>query len=314
MKNRSMAVLAGVAVLLAAAAVPGVSGPQKSREFAQRHAEWAQRMAEEHARWAEEMADVDFDWEQEPVVVFAGDESGWLGVTIEEVTAERVKEQKLPAERGVYVREVSEESPAAKAGLKAGDVITEFNGQPVEGTMQFRRLVRETPVGRTVKLTVWRDGRSQTISVQLGNAGERMSHGIRVEPPNFDFRVEVPRVEGFGMISRAPMLGIQADDLSGQLGSYFGAPEGEGVLVREVVSGSPAEKGGLKAGDVIIKVDGQRVRSTSELRSQLREKRETKTVALGVIRKGAETTVNVEIEQPKPPERRARTISRRTAI
>ena len=112
--------------------------------------------------------------------------------------------------------------------------------------------------------------------------------------------------------------------MSGQLGSYFGAPEGEGVLVREVVSGSPAEKGGLKAGDVIIKVDGKRVRSTSELRSQLREKRESKdaetgrvnakTVALSVIRKGAETTVNVEIEQPKPIERRARTISRRTAI
>jgi len=94
---------------------------------------------------------------------FAGmdGESGWLGVGVDEVTAERAKELKLPAERGVLVTEVQADSPAAKAGLKVNDVITEFNGQRVEGTAQLRRLIRETPSGRTVQLTIWREGRTQ---------------------------------------------------------------------------------------------------------------------------------------------------------
>jgi len=79
-----------------------------------------------------------------------------------------------------------------------------------------------------------------------------------------------------------------------------------------VNSGSPAEKAGLKAGDVIVKVAGERIRNSSELRAKLREKREQKTVAIGVVRKGAEMSFNVEVEQPKPPERR--TISRRVTL
>src|SRR3989442_15278466 len=93
---------------------------------------------------------------------------GWLGVTIAEVTADKAKELKLPAARGVILSRVEADSPAAKAGLKANDVITEFNGQRVEGTLQFRRLIRETPGGRTVQLTFWRDGRAQSVSVELG--------------------------------------------------------------------------------------------------------------------------------------------------
>jgi S1-C subfamily serine protease len=158
---------------------------------------------------------------------------------------------------------------------------------------------------------VWRDGRSQTLSAQLGSAGEHMMRGLRISPP--DVHIEMPDFGSIGMMLRTPLLGIQADDISGQLGSYFGVPDGEGILVREVREDSPAAKAGLKAGDVIIKVDGDRVRTTSDLRAKLREKRESKTVALGVIRKGAEISLNVEIEQPKPRER-SRVISRRTAL
>src|SRR2546426_792502 len=96
-----------------------------------------------------------------------------LGVETAEVNAEKTKELKLPAERGVLLTEIVPDSPAAKAGLKANDVVTEFNGQRVEGAAQFRRLIRETPAGRTVQLTVWRDGRSQTISVTLGESEQR---------------------------------------------------------------------------------------------------------------------------------------------
>ena len=108
------------------------------------------------------------------------------------------------------------------------------------------------------------------------------------------------RSEIFGPGS--PILGIDVEDVSGQLGVYFGVPEGEGVLVREVHSGSPAEKGGLNAGDVIIKVDGERVKTATDLRSKLRDKRDQKTVSVGVIRKGAEMSLKVGLELPRPPQ------------
>jgi serine protease Do len=246
-----------------------------------------------------------------------------------EVNAEKTKELKLPAERGVLLTEIVPDSPAAKAGLKANDVVTEFNGQHVEGAAQFRRMVRETPAGRTVQLTVWRDGRSQTISVTLGE-GEQRRHARAGVVPRGDWTIEMPRIPKVEIprfewndgvfFSRRPMLGISADDLSGQLGSYFGAPDGEGVLVREVNSGSPAEKAGIKAGDVIIKVDGARVRTVGDLHEKLREKTgngadkaEKATVSIGLLRDRKEMTVNVEIERPQAPKPR-RLVSRRTTI
>jgi serine protease DegQ len=119
--------------------------------------------------------------------------------------------------------------------------------------------------------------------------------------PNFDLHMDAPMVLG-DMDSRGPSLGISAEDLSGQLGDYFGAPNGAGILVREVRSGTAAEKAGLKAGDVIVKLNGKPVGSLSELRQQLREKGDEKTVSLGILRKGSEMSVAVNIEKPKPSE------------
>ena len=240
-------------------------------------------------------------------------DGGWLGVTVAEVTAEKVKDLKLPAERGALLSEVQADGPAAKAGLKANDVITEVNGQRVEGTAQFRRMIREIPPGRTAQLTVWRDARAQSISVQLGSFREQMQSRVRrFVPKDFDFRLEMPEIHG-GLLPRTPMLGIDAEDLSGQLGSYFGVPDGEGVLVREVKPGTPAEKAGLKAGDVITKLDSERVRAVSELRQKMRERRDKKSISVSIIRKGAEMSLDVSVEQPQPPERK-KTISRRTSI
>lgn len=253
-------------------------------------------------------------------VYFSADsESGWLGISIDDVTAEKAKELKLPAERGVLVNDVDADSPAAKAGLKKGDVITEFAGQRVEGVAQFRRYVRETPAGRTVNMTIWRDGKAQQITATLGDMGDVVRDRVRdrittVLPREnwggtFNFRM--PDVQVFSSLAR-PMLGIRTEDLDGQLGAYFGAPENEGVLVTHVNTGSPAEKAGMKAGDVIVKVDGRRVRDTNDLRERMRDARDKKTVPVAVIRKGSETTLNVEIEQPKPAERPR--ITRRVAI
>jgi serine protease Do len=262
---------------------------------------------------AQQAAEAPRVWENGNFMFDVDGENGWLGVSIEEVSAEKAKDLKLSPVHGALITEVEADSPAAKAGLKANDIVTDYNGQRVEGTAHFRRLIRETPSGRTVQLTVWRDGRSQTISATLGDMGDQIRRRIEVISPKA-FTFAMPKMGGslFSMTTRGPMLGIGAQDLEGQLGKYFGAPDGEGILVTEVNPGSPAEKGGMKAGDVIIKVEGTRVRTTSDLREQLRESREKKTVSVTVLRKGTETSLNVEIEQPKPPATKRKAIAYRT--
>jgi serine protease Do len=236
------------------------------------------------------------------------DDGGWLGVEIGEVTAEKAKDLKLTAERGVVVMDVEPDGPAAKAGLKENDVIMEYDGQVVEGTVQLRRLVRETPTGRTMALVISRNGAMQNVSVELGERSaffeKRMKGKMRdfdnafaFSMPNQDFTLAMPPMD-----ARMPSLGINAEDLSGQLGSYFGAPDGTGILIREVRVGTAAAKAGLQAGDVIVKVDGKPTRTLADLRAELRGKSDQKTVALGIIRKSAEMSVTVRIEKPQPSE------------
>lgn len=252
-------------------------------------------------------------------VVIGDDGSSWLGVETHEVTADRAKELKLSAERGVVLGKIVPDSPAAKAGLKENDVVTEINGQRVEGAAQFRRMIHEIPAGRTIQLTVWRDGRTETISATLGKS-EQGRHAMKMMTPTpgtFAFRMpEMPSMEWNGslLLGGQPRLGIDAEDLSGQLGAFFGAPDGEGILVRDVSSGSPAEKAGVKAGDVITSLNGERIRTVGELREKLSAKRDDKdrTVKLGVLRNKSEISVNVELPAPAP--RGKRLISRRTSI
>ncbi|HXM16816.1 MAG TPA: PDZ domain-containing protein [Candidatus Eremiobacteraceae bacterium] len=252
-------------------------------------------------------------------ILISTDEEGgpsFLGIEAREVTPENVKQFKLQAERGVVVGRVAPDSPASKAGLKETDVITEVDGQRVEGATQFRRMIREIPAGRTVQLTVWRDGRAQTLSAKLDQAEELHRAMSATMPGSFAFRMpdvevqEMPELheapdgpdgpivalgDGGDLVipSSHPRLGIDAEDIGGQLGNFFGAPGGEGVLVRSVSTGSAAEKGGLKAGDVITKFDGERIRSLGELREKLAAKNDMAT--LTVTRNKSEMTLNVAL-------------------
>jgi serine protease Do len=279
--------------------------------------------------------------------VMVGEEGGsWLGVETREVTGDNAKELKLPSERGVVLGRIAPDSPASKSGLRENDVVTEINGQQVEGAMQFRRMIREIPAGRNVQLTVWRDGHTQKISVTLGKAEELRHNMDRVTPGTFAFRMpelpempdlpqvaeipEMPSVDWDGPVvfSGPPRLGIDAEDLAGQLGSFFGAPDGEGILVRSVNSGSPAEKAGIKAGDVITSLNGERIRSVGDLRQKLaaqhgeknkdtdnkdkESKDKTRTVKLGVLRNKSEISLNVELPAPATTTRHA--IGHRTNI
>ena len=263
------------------------------------------------------------DPETEQITILDGDEGpSWLGVETHEVTAENAKELKLPAERGVVVAGVTKDSPAAKAGLKEKDVITEVNGQRVEGAAQFRRMIHEIPAGRAAQLTVWRDGRAQTLSATLGAAEERHDKWMGATPGAFAFRmpeVQIPEMpsmdlgEGMGLVMAGrPRLGIDAEDIGGQLGSFFGAPDGEGILVRNVNRGSPAEKAGLKAGDVITSFNGERVRSLGDLRQKLAAQNDAKTAKIGVLRNRSEVTLSVEL--PERTSKSTRRIMQRTNI
>src|SRR5215471_14826358 len=233
---------------------------------------------------------------------------GWLGVGVSEVTAAKAKELKLPDERGAVLGRIVPESPAAKAGLKQNDVVTEINGQRVEGSEQFRRMIHEIPAGRTANLTVWRDGRSQNIKVTVGKPESGNWKTLSKVPKSFSFTMpDLPnmpdlsgldRLRTFQMVSPGhPLLGIDAESLEGDFGHYFGAPGGEGVLVRGVFANSPASKAGLKVGDVITSLDGERIRSASELREKLLTKQKEKSLKLGILRNKSEMTLSVELPQ-----------------
>jgi serine protease Do len=208
----------------------------------------------------------------------------YLGIGIQEITAERAKALKLPEETGVEVTRVGTDSPAEKAGLMVGDVVLEYNGMKVEGIEQLSRLVRETPVGREVKLNIFRNGATQTVTAKIGQ-----HPAFPGFPDGFGFRLpDVPRV--FPGL-RSPALGVEAESIDGQLAQYFGVIEG--VLVRSVMKGSPAEKAGIKAGDVILRVDDSKVATPEEISGRLHATR-GKPVAVGLMRDHKEMTVMVE--------------------
>ena len=94
--------------------------------------------------------------------------TSYLGINVAEVDASRAKELKLKEERGVEIKRVEPGSPAEKAGLKERDVVLEYNGQRVEGTEGFIRMVRETPVGRTARIEISRDGNTQSVTATIG--------------------------------------------------------------------------------------------------------------------------------------------------
>jgi serine protease Do len=220
----------------------------------------------------------------------------YLGVNLREIDADRAKELKLREEAGVEITRVEEDSPAAKAGLKAGDVVLAYNGQRVEGMEQFSRFVRETPGGREVKLLVSRDGNTQTLAAKLGARKTPMAFATtipRVEVPIAPMP-PMPDLPRGLMMWRSSLLGIEGESLGGQMAEFFGAKEG--VLVRSVMKDTPAEKAGLRAGDVILKIDETKVSSPNEIGSTLRSLRDKKTFPITIVREKKEMTVTATVD------------------
>ncbi len=231
----------------------------------------------------------------------------WLGVQIAEVTEETVSELRLDRAFGVLIDEVEEESPAGRAGIRKDDVIVSFDGERVPGTAALRRMVRETPAGRSVELGVIRDGRHRTVQVEIEERPSRRGR-YRVGTIEDDELIEIPEIEIPDidiriphirrLVMRGPRLGVVVDTLTSQLAEHFGVRDGEGVLVKEVIEETPAERAGLKAGDVIVRVEGRRIEEVGDLTEELRE-HEGETVTLTIVRDKSERRIEVTLDKPE---------------
>ncbi len=225
----------------------------------------------------------------------------YLGIGVQDVDGGRLRELKLKEERGVEVTAVEEDSPAGRAGLRKGDVVLEMNGQRVEGVEQFVRMVREMPVGREAKLTVSRGGDVQTMTAKVAQrkswtfTGDRAMAIPAIPVPNTPPapRVSMPDMPRATMSWRSGPLGVEAETLKGGLAEYFGVKQG--VLIRSVSKGSPADKAGLKAGDVITRVNDKPVESPSDVAAIVRERADRKTIGVVVMREKRELPVTVTL-------------------
>jgi serine protease Do len=233
----------------------------------------------------------------------AGSGSSYMGVDIADVTSERLGDLKLKEEHGAEITMVDQDAPAGKAGLHEHDVILTLNGTAVESAAQLRRMIKETPPGRVVTLGVSRDGQPLTIKLQL--ADRRKSMAYKPSAPEFNFKMpEMPMIPDFeGPISvvvthSSVRSGLMVENITPQLGEFFGVKNGKGVLVRSVEKGSKAEKAGFRAGDVVVKVNDQAVRDTSDFTHALRSSSGA-SAAVTVVREKKEQNLNLALPAKK---------------
>ena len=206
------------------------------------------------------------------------------------------------SDSGVVVQGVRDGTPASRAGLKEGDIVTEFDGERARSAAQFTRLVRETAPGRTVKMTVLRNGTSTTVeispenrrpdSIQFPDIAGDIQRRLEVLPRDFNFDFADPQ---FNFRSSPRRLGATVTPLSDQLAEYFGVKQG--VLVTEVTAGSVAEAAGIKAGDVITTVRGQTIASSADVVRELGEADSGASVEIRVTRNHKEVTLTAKMPE-----------------
>ncbi|HKC71484.1 MAG TPA: PDZ domain-containing protein [Terriglobales bacterium] len=235
-----------------------------------------------------------------------GEESGsYLGIDTRDITHDRMVALKLKEERGVEVTMVDQDAPAGKAGIREQDVILTFNGQPVEGQEELRRMIRETPPGRTVSLGVSREGQMITVKAQLASRRKMFQYPAMAvmagpNPPGVPGNFEMPAMPSFDVpaidviVHSSVRGGLMVENLTPQLGDFFGVKNGQGVLVRSVEKGSSAERAGFRAGDVIVRVGDRPVSDTSDWRNAMRQ-HATGSVAIGVVRDRKSLTINFAV-------------------
>jgi serine protease Do len=172
---------------------------------------------------------------------------GWLGVSVQPLTPDLARSFDLSDDRGALVSAVLDGSPAMKAGVRTGDVITAYDGRPVARSEELPRAVAETPVGRQVSVTIVRQGKPRILIVTIGRLAE-------------------PSPEAAAAPTATDRLGLSLQTLTGARARQLGVDVSRGVLVRDVEEGSRAANAGVQPGDVIVEVDHRPVTMSSEVR------------------------------------------------
>ena len=222
---------------------------------------------------------------QEKKIVISGDVSGpWLGVQIEKISPKMLKN--LGLENGVLVNRVIKGSPAEKAGLEDDDILLTFNGEKLEDPDGLVASVKSLAVDQKVKLEYFRAGKKSTTTALLAKrTDEPMVWNIKEHPG----RALMPVME------KKAWLGVRSEDLNDQLRQFFGVKDESGVLVKEVIKESPAEKSGLKAGDVIIKVADRNIKSSRDLVRTINYYNPDEEIEITVVRDKKEKSLKAKL-------------------
>jgi serine protease Do len=248
---------------------------------------------------------------------------GYLGVDLRDVDTDRAAALKLKNGHGVEIVALDHDAPAAKAGLKAHDVILQMNGEAINGCDQLRRLLRKQPPGRTVAFVIDRDGASISVSVQLADrvlleqqawsqhfsvpepAGpEPVSEPVSNTPPvtGGESFVSAGSSSGGAQFLRSLKpnslyVGADVNPLRSQLADYFGVTSGTGLLVENVDNQSPAFRAGLRAGDVILKLNSTPMVTRNDWLKAIRNNR-GKQVQVTIMRDKQEQTLTMSAGTP----------------
>lgn len=199
---------------------------------------------------------------------------GYLGIRLQEITEDLKEALELPSLDGVLISEVLENTPASKAGFKSGDVILKFDGKKVTDIQSFRLQVSSTPVGKTVKAVVYRDGKNKTITVKIG------------EYPEEEISAGLPQKE-------TPALGLKTVDIDDYQARRFNITAETGVLVINVAKDSPADKAGIKTGDVILAVGKKKINDLGDYNKAIAKLKKGKPVIFHIQRNNRKLYVAV---------------------
>lgn len=239
---------------------------------------------------------------------------GWMGVYLDNLGQITRSALGLADDEGVAITGTVKSGPAAAAGLKRGDVILRVGGVKVGSESDLREQLRGR-AGQALKVDVMRAARTQSFDVKLADKvdqdGSNDEDSYVYAPdapdapdvpdaPDAPDAPEAPEMEGFPrditiMTGGGAFLGVEPQDLNRELGESFGVPDGRGVLLARIVPGGPAEKAGMKAGDVLVGFEGERLESASDLRRHLRKVDSRKSVVLEVMRKQERRKFTVEL-------------------
>jgi serine protease Do len=227
-------------------------------------------------------------------------ETAYLGVHIDAVTPQQASALKLANSNGAVITDLDRDGPACKAGLKEQDVIVGLNGSKIESPEQLGNMIHVTQPGKTVILTVVRGGETKDVKVTLGKWPQVTAHAQGFAGPRWTGPVVPPGVlNGMDVPSFAALSsrhGLMVESLCPQLSDFFNVPAGTGVLVRSVEKGSPADAAGLKAGDVIIRLNNETVHDMADWRRALRV--QASQISVTVVREKHEQTVVMHLPAP----------------